>query len=153
MAQGNRRSVAGVSLLGLSPRQEPPCGGCAPERACGRSSAHTLYPQGACGIRKEAEPLTAALPYRRRKSATLSTDSYFFRRYHPCISASRKRPIPERSFPRISWASASTTPTTCSSWITAMKKAGTIPVSSPSRTSPCPLPPVCSITAPRFLRD
>ena len=30
-------------------------------------------------------------PYRRGKSATLSTDSYFFRRYHPCISASRKR--------------------------------------------------------------
>lgn len=32
------------------------------------------------------------------------------------------------------------------------EKAGTIPVSSPSRTSLCPLPPVCSITAPRSLK-
>ena len=44
-------------LLGLSPRQEPPCGGCAPKRACGRSPAHTLYPQGVCSIRKAAKPL------------------------------------------------------------------------------------------------
>ena len=36
--------------------------------------------------------------------------------------------------------------------ITAMKKAGTIPASFPSRTSPCPPPPVCSITAPRSLK-
>ena len=50
-------------LLGLSPRQEPPCGGCAPKRACGRSPAHTLYPQGVCVILKAAKPLTAALPY------------------------------------------------------------------------------------------
>ena len=62
-------------LLGLSPRQEPPCGGCAPKRACGRSPAHPLHPQGVCGIRKAAEPLTAALPYRCGESTTLSTIS------------------------------------------------------------------------------
>ena len=62
-------------LLGLSPRQEPPCGGCAPKRACGRSPAHTLYPQGVCSIRKAAKPLTAALPYRRGEFTTLSTVS------------------------------------------------------------------------------
>ena len=63
-------------LLGLSPRQEPPCGGCAPKRAGGRSPAHPpLHPQGVCGIRKAAEPLTAALPYRCGESTTLSTIS------------------------------------------------------------------------------
>ena len=62
-------------LLGLSPRQEPPCGGCAPKRACGRSPAYTLHPQGVCGIRKATEPLTAALPYRCGESTTLSTIS------------------------------------------------------------------------------
>ena len=41
-------------LLGVSPRQEPPCGGCAPKHACGRSPAHTLHPQGVCSIRKAA---------------------------------------------------------------------------------------------------
>ena len=65
-------------LLGLSPRQEPPCGGCAPKRACGRSPAHTLYPQGVCSIRKAAKPLTAALPYRRGEFTTLSTASFLF---------------------------------------------------------------------------
>lgn len=35
--------------------------------------AHTLYPQGACGIRKAAEPLTAALPYRCGEFTTLLT--------------------------------------------------------------------------------
>ena len=34
--------------------------------------AHTLHPQGVCGIRKAAEPLTAALPYRRGEYNTLS---------------------------------------------------------------------------------
>ena len=62
-------------LLGLSPRQEPPCGGCAPKHACGRSPAHPLHPQGVCGIRNAAEPLTAALPYRCGESTTLSTIS------------------------------------------------------------------------------
>ena len=62
-------------LLGLSPRQEPPCGGCAPKRACGRSPAHTLYPQGVCSIRKAAQPLTAALPFRRGEFTALSTIS------------------------------------------------------------------------------
>ena len=32
-------------LLGLSPRQEPPCGGCAPKRAGGRSPAHPPFPR------------------------------------------------------------------------------------------------------------
>ena len=50
-------------------------GGCAPKRACGRSPAHTLYPQGVCSIRKAAEPLTAALPYRRGEFTTLLTIS------------------------------------------------------------------------------
>ena len=68
-------------LLGLSPRQEPPCGGCAPKRACGRSPAHTLHPQGVCSIRKAAKPLTAALPYRRGGFTTLSTVSG--RKYTP----------------------------------------------------------------------
>ena len=62
-------------LLGLSPRQEPPCGGCAPKRVCGCSPAHTLHPQGVCSIRKAAEPLTAALPYRCGESTSLSTAS------------------------------------------------------------------------------
>ena len=31
-------------LLGLYPRQEPPCGGCAPKRAGGRSPAHPPSP-------------------------------------------------------------------------------------------------------------
>ena len=35
--------------------------------------AHTLHPQGVCSIRKAAEPLTAALPYRRGEFTTLST--------------------------------------------------------------------------------
>ena len=37
--------------------------------------AHTLHPQGVCDIRKAAEPLTAALPYRRGEFTTLSTVS------------------------------------------------------------------------------
>ena len=37
--------------------------------------AHTLHPQGVCSIRKAAEPLTAALPYRRGEFTTLSTVS------------------------------------------------------------------------------
>ena len=65
----------GVFLLGLSPRQEPPYGGCAPKHACGRSPAHTLHPQGVCSIRRAAKPLTAALPYRRGEFSALSTDS------------------------------------------------------------------------------
>ena len=36
-------------------------------------SAHTLHPQGVCSIRKAAQPLTAALPYRRGEFTTLST--------------------------------------------------------------------------------
>ena len=41
--------------------------------------AHTLHPQGVCGIRKAAEPLTAALPYRCGEFTTLLTvsDSIF----------------------------------------------------------------------------
>ena len=50
-------------------------GGCAPKRACGRSPAHTLHPQGVRGIRKAAKPLTAALPYRHGEFTTLSTIS------------------------------------------------------------------------------
>ena len=38
-------------------------------------SAHTLHPQGVCGIRRAAKPLTAALPYHRREFTTLSTVS------------------------------------------------------------------------------
>ena len=52
-------------------------GGCAPKRACGRSPAHTLHPQGVCSIRRAAKPLTAALPYRRGKFTTLSTVSLY----------------------------------------------------------------------------
>ena len=37
--------------------------------------AHTLHPQGVCGIRRAAKPLTAALPYRRGEFTTLSTVS------------------------------------------------------------------------------
>ena len=40
--------------------------------------AHTLHPQGVCGIRKAAQPLTAALPYRRGEFTTLSTVSILF---------------------------------------------------------------------------
>ena len=58
------------SPLGLSMRQEPPCGGCAPKRACGRSPTRTFHPQGVCSIRKAAQ---AALPYRRRGFTTLLT--------------------------------------------------------------------------------
>ena len=73
------------SLFGLSRRCIPSWviyapraafGGCAPKRACGRSPAHTLYPQGVCSIRKAAEPLTAALPYRHGGSTTLSIVSH-----------------------------------------------------------------------------
>ena len=42
--------------------------------------AHTLYPQGVCSIRKAAQPLTAALPFRCGEVATLSTGSGA--RYH-----------------------------------------------------------------------
>ena len=35
----------------------------------------TLYPQGVCSIRKAAEPLTAALPFRRGEFTTLLTIS------------------------------------------------------------------------------
>ena len=35
--------------------------------------AHTLHPQGVCSIRKAAQPLTAALPYRRGEFTTLLT--------------------------------------------------------------------------------
>ena len=38
-----------------------------------RFPAHTLHPQGVCSIRKAAQPLTAALPYRRGEFTTLST--------------------------------------------------------------------------------
>ena len=38
-------------------------------------SAHTLHPQGVCGIRKAAQPLTAALPYRRGEFTALLTVS------------------------------------------------------------------------------
>ena len=103
MAQGNRRSAAGGgssegcfeegsqtadtqdSLFGLSRRCIPSWviyapraafGGCAPKHACGRSPAHTLYPQGVCSIRKAAEPLTAALPYRHGGSTTLPIVSH-----------------------------------------------------------------------------
>ena len=37
--------------------------------------AHTLHPQGVCSIRKAAQPLTAALPYRCGEFATLLTVS------------------------------------------------------------------------------
>ena len=40
--------------------------------------AHTLYPQGVCGIRKAAEPLTAALPYHRGGFTILSIGSCLF---------------------------------------------------------------------------
>ena len=35
--------------------------------------AHTLHPQGVCSIRSAAEPLAAALPFRRGEFTTLST--------------------------------------------------------------------------------
>ena len=76
-------SVAEISTGGASPVSpswvisalRAAFGGCAPKRACGRSPAHTLYPQGVCSIRKAAKPLTAALPYRRGEFTTLSTVS------------------------------------------------------------------------------
>ena len=40
--------------------------------------AHTLYPQGVCSIRKAAQPLTAALPYRRGEFTTLLTVSDYY---------------------------------------------------------------------------
>ena len=43
--------------------------------------AHTLYPQGVCGIRKAAEPLTAALPYRCGEFTTLLTGPLLSRRH------------------------------------------------------------------------
>ena len=73
---GETEGTAQDTLLGLSPRQEPPYGGCAPKHACGRRPAHTLYPQGGCSIRRAAKPLTAALPYRRGEFTTLSTDAF-----------------------------------------------------------------------------
>ena len=39
---------------------------------------HTLHPQGVCGIRKAAQPLTAALPYRRGEFTTLLTVSDYY---------------------------------------------------------------------------
>ncbi len=65
--------------------------------------AHTLYPQGVCSIRKAAEPLTAALPYRRGEFTTLSTVSgaslsarplayAIFRYFFSCFSNSSGRP-------------------------------------------------------------
>ena len=41
-------------------------------------SAHTLHPQGVCGIRRAAKPLTTALPYHRREFTILLTVSCFF---------------------------------------------------------------------------
>ena len=73
---GETEGTAQDTHLGLSPRQEPPYGGCAPKHACGRRPAHTLHPQGVCSIRRAAKPLTAALPYRRGEFSTLSTDSF-----------------------------------------------------------------------------
>ena len=73
---GETEGTAQDTLLGLSPRQEPPYGGCAPKHACGRRPAHTLHPQGVCSIRRAAKPLTAALPYRRGEFSTLSTDAF-----------------------------------------------------------------------------
>ena len=73
---GETEGTAQDTHLGLSPRQEPPYGGCAPKHACGRRPAHSLHPQGVCGIRRAAKPLTAALPYRRGEFSTLSTDSF-----------------------------------------------------------------------------
>ena len=70
------REIYEEAYLGLSPRQEPPYGGCAPKHACGRRPAHTLHPQGVCSIRRAAKLLTAALPYRRGEFSTLSTDSF-----------------------------------------------------------------------------
>ena len=60
-------------------------GGCAPKRACGRSPAHTLYPQGVCRIRKAAEPLTAALPFHRGEFTTLLTISAAARKGRRCF--------------------------------------------------------------------
>ncbi|WP_446807321.1 hypothetical protein, partial [Dysosmobacter sp.] len=40
--------------------------------------AHTFHPQGVCGIRKAAQPLTAALPYRRGEFTTLLTVSDYY---------------------------------------------------------------------------
>ena len=40
--------------------------------------AHTLHPQGVCSIRKAAQPLTAALPYRRGEFTTLLTVSDYY---------------------------------------------------------------------------
>ena len=60
--------------------------------------AHTLHPQGVCSIRKAAEPLTAALPYRCGEIAALSTASPSFllidyhRRHFACF--------PSLGFPR-----------------------------------------------------
>ena len=48
--------------------------------------AHTLYPQGVCSIRSAAEPLAAALPYRRREFATLLTVSEHGGAYAPPCS-------------------------------------------------------------------
>ena len=42
--------------------------------------AHTFYPQGVCGIRRAAQPLTAALPYRHGNFITSSTNRRAIRR-------------------------------------------------------------------------
>ena len=82
--EGSQTADTQYPLFGLSRRCIPSWviyapraafGGCAPKRACGRSPAHTLYPQGVCSIRKAAEPLTAALPFRRGEFTTLLTIS------------------------------------------------------------------------------
>ena len=86
--EGSQSADIKYPLIGLSRRCIPSWvisapraafGGCAPKHACGRSPAHTLHPQGVYGIRKAAEPLTAALPYRCGEFTTLLTvsDSIF----------------------------------------------------------------------------
>ena len=72
-------------------------------------SAHTLHPQGVCGIRRAAKPLTAALPYRRGEFTTLSTVSAGpDRNFCPalpfcCYCICRLRGQPQIGFPVNAW--------------------------------------------------
>ena len=61
-----------------SPRQEPPCGGCAPKRACGRSPRGMRLlrkPDGQCHIDEPLLPLSTQLACGKRSQNTVaSTD-------------------------------------------------------------------------------
>ena len=58
--------------------------------------AHALHPQGVCSIRKAAQPLTAALPYRRGESTALLTVSRHADKTHVSLVRTSPRPFAPR---------------------------------------------------------